>query len=80
MLVDFIIAELLIWAVMVVLFPPVVAAVGALTRRMSLPAPRSARQERRKKPAPMELRDRALSTIARQRRRPMPSVKVPPRP
>lgn len=80
MLVDFIIAELLIWAVMVVLFPPVVAVVSALTRRMSLPTPGPARRKRRMKPAPTGLRDRALSTMARQRRRPMPSVKVPLRP
>ncbi len=78
MLVDFIIAELLIWAVMVVLFPPTVAIVGALTRRMSLPMPRPARRKRRTRIAPPDLR--ALSTMARRHRRSMPSTKVPLRP
>ena len=78
MLVDFIIAELLIWAVMVVLFPPVIAIVSALTRRMSLPMPRPARRKRRMRTAPTGLR--ALSTMAGPHRRPMPSAKVPLRP
>jgi len=78
MLVDFIIAELMIWAVMIALLPIVVASISALTRRMSLPRPRPARKRRRTIRVRSGVHADAVSVVVSQHRRPTSAATLRP--